>query len=151
MGLPLFKSVQPDLSQTLPHQWFQVRLRNSKLPRAKSYVLENCCGDQLIIGVLEQKPDALTNRFEVVRINGLAANPDGRLGRDALREETIEMQQQRGFAGTVGAKYSHAFLVIDGEGELVQGEAAMMWVLVRKPADLQGSTQFQPRAHMAMD
>ena len=148
MGFALAEAFQPRRSQTLLHQGVHLRPGFAELSGAKGDIFEYGRRDQLIIWVLKQQPDFAADLLDTSSCDGLATDPDSRLGGQGFGQKAVDVKEQGGFAGAVGAKDTHALAGCHLERDGIERQPPTR-VTVRKLYDFDRRGHFHTRAHMA--
>lgn len=143
----LVKTGQADLGQRALDPIGNGRFVHAKLSWAEAHVLSDRRAKKLVIRVLKNDADAAADSSQIFGRDGLAQNFHSPIGGRLFRENAVQMKQQGGFAGAVGAQQGHALAGRDGEADSAQGFGPVV-VAVRQLGDFDG-VHFQPRAHMA--
>src|SRR4029453_1780919 len=93
-----------------------------EVSRAEGSVLAHPWHEQLVVGVLEDDPDAAADLWQV----GLLDRESGDLDRArAGPEDPVEVQYQRGLAGAVGAEERYALTSVDVQTHAEKGLVAV--------------------------
>jgi len=124
------------------------RIAQAKLLRAESHVLRHGRAEQLIVRVLKQQTDLPAHLFEALRRDGFAVNVHRAISAGPLWQNSIQVQQQCGFARTIRPEQTNAFAGRDAQAHPAQRFSAVV-VAVAQVRDFNGSVHFQPLAHMA--
>src|ERR1017187_7138833 len=127
---------------------FEVLARQPELLWTKGHIFFDGRAEELVVGILKQKSNLASHRFEIRRCDGLARDANRSVAGDLLGQDSVQVQKQGGFARTVGAKQPYAFARRDAEAHAAQGFGPVV-VAVAQAFDLNGSAHFHPRAHMA--
>jgi hypothetical protein len=147
MGEAVIEACQANLGEAFRDACGDFGRVEAELLGSEGDVFEDGGAEELIVGVLEEEADLAADGIEVVADGGLAEDADGAVLGGFFREQAVEMEQQGGLAGAVGADEADALVLGDGEADAAEGGGAIGVVEV-KMVDLDG-VHFQPLAHMA--
>lgn len=146
--LSLFEPAKPDQRKARRNKFFQLRPVNAQLTRAKGDIVKHGRCNQLVIRVLEQQTDLLSDAINCLACERFTGNPHMRLLGQVFGQQTVQMQQQRGFASTIRPEHTNAFIWRNCETDVVQRAAAAR-IRIRQVPDFDCRVHFHPRAHMA--
>ena len=95
----------------------QLRLGHAHVDGPEGHVLPHGGAEELVVGVLEDETDRGADALDGGRLHGRAIDADAAV---AAAEDAVEVQQQRGLAGTVGPHQGDLLAGLDGELDATQ-------------------------------
>lgn len=124
VGLSLFEPAKPDHRKARRNKFFQLRSIDAQLTRAKGDIVKHGRCNQLVIRVLEQQTDLLADALDCLACERFTGNPHMWLLGHVFGQQTVQMQQQRGFARTVRPEHTNAFTGRNCETDVVERTSA---------------------------
>jgi hypothetical protein len=135
------------LLQCGPGSGFGFRTGEARLEGAEGDVIEDGGKEELVVGVLEEEADFAAKSGEVGGGDGEVADVEFAFA----SEDSIEVEEEGGFAGAVGAEDGDAFGLVEMEVDSAEGPEAVV-VGEREVAGADDAAHWappEPRASMA--
>ena len=114
------KPGQPDLGQRLLDARGNFRVSQTELLRTEGDVFLNGWAKQLVVRVLKYQADLPADGFKIFRRDRFTQNFYRAVAGQFLRQNAVQVQQHRGFAGTVWAEQRGTFARRDAEAHAAQ-------------------------------
>ena len=108
----------------------------AQVQRAERHVFQNRGHEQLLVGILKHHADLGADLLERRVGQRQAADFDGAFA----TQQSVQVQDEGGLAGSVGAEQRHGFSGIEMKVDAVE-RLGPVGILIAQPANLNGSTQ----------
>jgi hypothetical protein len=115
---------------------------------AEGDVLGDGGAEELVVRILEEQSDVLSDPWEVFRADVPAEDADLAVGPAVFGQDPVDVEEEGGFAGAVGAEQADAFARLNAQADTAEGFGAVV-VAVVELMDFEGGVHDQPRANMA--